>query len=176
MWLALLTLSIATPNQTTDNQNLETQSDLKGYPGLAYLPPVEEIDNDITDEVNRYKRVLVFRPLFVYRQEQIKKMRLTTTTKPPRRQSKPSVTTPRPPTRTTPSYAYQYPNYVPTYERPSNSYTYYGSIPYYRPPSPSHYYDDFPNSILTYPKQPEYSAYYPTYVWSNYIENPNRRE
>lgn len=155
-------------------------------PGLTYLPSVEDTDNDILEPLDRRKRVLVFRPLFVYRQQQINKIR-----QPSKRvdKKKPTRTTKRPPTTTTtteqppaatttnPSYAQYHPDYAGSYYyHSSHNRPYYTQTetPYYRPQPYRPIYDNAPHAILAYPR-PEYPASYPTYVWSNYIDNPNRR-
>lgn len=159
------------------------------FPGMAYLPPVDEIDNEIIDDFDRKKRIHVFRPLFVYRQEQIKKMRVQQQKEKERREKekkkkekemaatstkRPSVFTPT----ARPSYSQNYsPIYGGTYYPPSPYYTY---RPTYSQPQPvySYYYNDdvVPHHSIPYPQQPLYDTKYPTYIWSNYIPNDIRRQ
>lgn len=147
-------------------------------PGLPYLPPAENIDNDISEHLDRRKRVLVFRPLFIYRQQQIKKMRVPL--KPLRKVHKITTTTQRPTTTTTatPGYAYNHSNYAESYYYHSSpDYPYYVEIapPYYRPQPNRPLSNSRPYAVSSYPR-PEYPAKYPTYVWSNYdVDSPNRR-
>lgn len=153
-----------------------------------YLSPVEEIDADALMERFRQTRVLVFRPLFVYRQQKIKKQKVDaqrrkdkkkmTTTMKTTKTTMITTTTPKPIAYPSSGYGYHeysYPNYYgyhPVYIDNSQSNHYYQKPSAIRPPYQLN--DGAIQVLNTYPRK-EYSAYYPNYIWSNYVENPNRR-
>lgn len=139
--------------------------------GQLYLPPVEDVDSDALVDKSRKPRLHVFRPLFVYRQQQINKMRIDSQRRKDKMRRLTKTTTVKPTTTMQTIHAHYHPAYQ-NYHGYS-SYSVYTEKPtYYRPPYRLPY--DSTHVLNSYPRI-EYPAKYPTYVWSNYIDSPNRR-
>lgn len=165
------TLDFSPRDSIIDNNN--NNSTFEQFNQTEFLPNADfasDIPLNITAlNRTRQERIHVFRPLFVYRQEQLMKKRVKPTN-PDRNTSNkhPNPTTPRPAQNPNPAYIPYAPS-VPLYPY----ITYQPSPPYANSQSQSYYYPTYQYPIYSAPAYPSssYASYYSPPTPSTYYTN-----